>query len=91
MMVKGVLLEKGGELWHPQGGRVALGGKRLVDVVVVVTGEADLLEVVTALDAGGSRADLLDGEEQQADEDGDDGDHHQQLDQRERRGPVPRS
>jgi hypothetical protein len=56
-----------------------------------VTGESDLVEVVTALDAGGGRADLLDGGEQQADEDGDDGDHHQQLDQRERRRPVSRS
>ena len=46
-------------------------------------GQADLLEVVGAADACGRLADLLDGGQQQADEDGDDGDHHQQLDQRE--------
>ena len=33
---------------------------------------------------GGGLADLLHGRQQQADQDGDDGDHHQQLDQRER-------
>ena len=52
-------------------------------VVVVVQGQADLLEVVGALDAGGGLADLLHGGQQQADQDGDDGDDDQQLDQRE--------
>ena len=52
--------------------------------MVVVDGERELLEVVAALHAGGGLADLLDGRQQEADEDGDDGDHHQQLDQRER-------
>src|SRR5262249_26194868 len=85
------LLEKRREQDRPATDRVVLEGKRLVRVVVVVAGEADLLEVVGALGAGGSGADLLDGGEQQADEDGDDGDHHQNLDQRERRGPVPGS
>ena len=46
-------------------------------------GEPDLLEVVLALRPGGRLADLLDGGQQQADQDGDDRDHHQQLDQRE--------
>src|SRR5262249_2879569 len=32
--------------------------------------------------AGGGLANLLNGRQQEADEDGDDGDHHQQLDQR---------
>src|SRR5262249_27165223 len=41
------------------------------------------LQVVLALDACGGLADLLHGRQQQADEDGDDGDHHQQLNQRE--------
>src|SRR5262249_21062248 len=36
-----------------------------------------------ALQACGGLADLLDGGDQQADEDGDDRNHHQQLDQRE--------
>src|SRR5205814_499252 len=50
---------------------------------VAVAGDAKLLEVVGALHAGGGFADLLDGGEQESDEDGYDGDHHQQLDQRE--------
>ena len=60
------------------------------DTVAVVTfpeaeGEADLLEVVDAVDAlrlalgGGERR------EQHGREDGDDGDHDEQLDERERR------
>jgi len=48
-----------------------------------VTGQGDLFEVVLALRAVGRPADLLDGGDEQADQDGDDGDHHQQLDQRE--------
>src|SRR5262249_37632325 len=42
-------------------------------VVVVVEGEAQLLEVVAALDAGGGVADLLHRGYQEADQDGDDG------------------
>jgi hypothetical protein len=52
--------------------------------VVAVHGDAELLEVVLALQARGRLADLLDGGDQQADQDGDDRDDHQQLDQRER-------
>src|SRR5262249_9499772 len=48
-------------------------GKFLDGVVVGVHGQADLLEVVLALGAGGRLADLLDGGHQQADQDGDDG------------------
>ncbi len=59
------------------------GGKHALDAVVVVQGEPDLFEVVGALGAGGRFPDLLDGREQQADEDRDDGDHNEQLDQRE--------
>src|SRR5262245_9187933 len=50
----------------------------------IVKGQADLLEVVLALHARGGLAHLLDGGQQQADKDGDDCYHHQQLDQRER-------
>ena len=50
-----------------------------------VQGEADLLEVVGAFHAGGGLPHLLDGGQQQPDQHGDDRDHHQQLDQRERR------
>src|SRR5436305_1315307 len=50
---------------------------------MVVHGQADLLEVVGALEARGRLAHLLDGGEQEADQHGDDGDDDQQLDQRE--------
>jgi hypothetical protein len=46
-------------------------------------GQAHLLEVVGALKVAGHHAHLLDGGEEEADQDGDDGHHHQQLDQRE--------
>jgi hypothetical protein len=51
----------------------------------VLDRDAQLLEVVAALHARGSLADFLHGGQEQADEDGDDGDHHQQLDQRDPR------
>jgi hypothetical protein len=48
-----------------------------------VQGQADLLEVVLALGSRRRLADLLHGGQEQADEHRDDGDDHQQLDQRE--------
>ena len=51
--------------------------------VVIVQGQPHLLEVVLALRPPGGLAGGLDGGEEQADQDGDDGDDHQQLDQRE--------
>jgi hypothetical protein len=51
-------------------------GNPFFGVMVVVTGEADLLEVVGAIDPGSRRAHFLDGGQEQADEDGDDSDHH---------------
>jgi len=65
----------------------AAGGEVPDAVVVVLKGEADLLEVVGALHSGGGFTHLLDGGEQQADQDGDDGDHDEQFDQRE--GALP--
>ena len=55
----------------------------VVDVVVVVQGEADLLQVVDALRPPGRLARRLDGGQEQGDQHGDDGDDDQQLDQRE--------
>ena len=55
----------------------------------IVDRQADLLEVVDALGAAGRLAGRLDGGQEQADQDGDDGDHHQQLDQGEPSGAVP--
>ena len=51
--------------------------------MVVVQGQADLLEVVGALDAPRRLAGRLDGRQQQGDQDRDDRDDDQQLDQRE--------
>jgi hypothetical protein len=48
-----------------------------------VHGQGDLFGVVLALAARRGGADFLHCGDQQADEDGDDRDHHQQLDQRE--------
>ncbi len=52
-------------------------------VGAVDASESDLFEVVLALGAGGGLAHFLDGGQEQADQDGDDGDYHQQLNQRE--------
>ena len=43
--------------------------------MVVVEGEAQLLEVVFALGPAGRLTDLLHGRQEQADQDGDNGDH----------------
>jgi hypothetical protein len=52
-----------------------------------VGGDTELLEAVAARHACGGLAHLLHRRKKQADEDGDDRYHHQQLDQRER-GPT---
>ena len=57
--------------------------ERILGVVERVDGDADLLEVVAALQAGAGLADLLHGRQEESDEDGDDGDHHQKFDERE--------
>src|SRR5262249_20248260 len=89
--VDGVLLDERQHLRDPppadRVGAVVVvlaGGQPAVDVVEGVQGDADLLEVVAALHSAGGLTDLLDGGQQQADQDGDDRYHHQQLDQRER-------
>ena len=50
---------------------------------VHLEGQAKLLEVVHALDAAGRLTSRLNGREQKTNQNGDDGDDHQQLDQRE--------
>jgi hypothetical protein len=57
----------------------------LVGRFIVEAGQRQLFQVTLACGAVGGLADLLDGREQQANQDGDDGNHHQQLDQRETR------
>ena len=64
-------------------GPIKAGRKHLVGALVVVGREADLLEVVRAAHTSGRLTDLLDGGQQQTNQDRDDGDHHQEFDQRE--------
>ena len=64
---------------------ITAGGKLPGRRVVVVQCQADLLQVVRALHASGRFADLLHGGKQQADQDRDDGDDHEQFDEREAR------
>src|SRR5262249_2573181 len=52
-------------------------------VMVIVAGEGELLEVVGALDAVGSLADLLHGGEEETDQHRDDGNDDEQFDERE--------
>jgi hypothetical protein len=55
----------------------------VISVHVVVAGESDLLELVLALQPRGRVPHFLHGRQQQADQDGDDRDHHQKLDESE--------
>src|SRR5262249_4672847 len=57
-------------------------------VVVVVEGQPDLLEIVLALHACGRLAHFLHGGQEQSDQHADDGNNHQQLDQREAAAPT---
>jgi hypothetical protein len=63
--------------------KVDAGGEALVNAVIVVGRQAELFEVVAALDALRRGPDLLDRGDKQADEDRDDGNDHEQLDERE--------
>jgi hypothetical protein len=58
--------------------------KDLVHVVIIVHRQSDLLEVVRALRSLGSFPGGLHRRQQESDENSNDGDHHQQLDERER-------
>src|SRR5262249_38155833 len=60
----------------------------LVDIGTAVNGQPHLLEVVLAGGPIGRLADLLHRRNQQRDQDGDDGDHHEQLDEREPDKPA---
>jgi hypothetical protein len=62
---------------------VVAGRHRADGALKVVDRQCQLFEVVAARRFGGGVADLLHGGQKHADEDADDGDDHQQLDQRE--------
>src|SRR5262249_18383571 len=59
-----------------------------VGIVVVVHGDAHLLEIILASGPVGGFTDLLDRRQQQADQDGDNRDDDQQFNQGESRGAV---
>src|SRR5262249_21909723 len=86
----GVLFDEGQDLEGPGAGLVGRAdagrggggahagvGQPTLDVVMVVEGQADLFEVVGALHPRGGLADLLHCRQQEADEDGNDGDDYQ--------------
>ena len=73
------------------GNLVVRGREHAERVVMVVQGQAELLEVVGALHPAGRLARRLHRGQQQRDQDADDRDHHQQLDQRKRRPPRVRA
>ena len=60
--------------------------KEVVDIMIAVTGQAKLLEVVGALHAVGGLTHLLHRGQEQADQHRDDGNHHQELNEGE--GPT---
>src|SRR5262245_51001658 len=76
-------VEGDAELGHSRGAVHASRRQKAIGVLEVVDREPDLLEIVLALRAGGRLANFLNGRQQEADQDGDDGDYDQQLDQRE--------
>src|SRR5581483_9177486 len=59
-----------------------VGRKKLVRIVKIVRGDAELLEIVLALRPRGRLAHFLHGGNQQGDQYGDDGDHDKQFNQR---------
>src|SRR5262249_968867 len=61
--------------------RLVAHGETAVLVVVIHHGQANLLEIVLALRPAGGLAHLLHGRHEQTDQHGNDGNHHQQLDQ----------
>ncbi len=59
-----------------------------MDIMIVVQGQAHLLEIVLALGAAGRLARLLHSRQQQGNQDRDDRDHDEQLNQGEPRLPL---
>ena len=83
--VQVILFHVGQELGHPAPVRVAADsnstpdGRPTIVVVVIVAGQGDLFQVVHTLSAGRGFADLLHGRQEQANEDGNNRDHDQEL------------
>jgi hypothetical protein len=66
-------------------------GEGVILIVIILCGQADLLEIVRTLDTPGGLACCLHGGQKQGDQHGDDRDHHQELDQCEAAGSGLRS
>src|SRR5262249_51783240 len=84
---QGRLGRLGWRLWRDIAERLVIEvarGERSLTVVIGVQRDADLLEVILAAHPVRSLSHTLDRGQEQADEDGDNGDYHQQLDQCER-------
>src|SRR5207249_8044527 len=62
----------------------AVAGQRVVHVMVIVAGQGQLLEIVTTGHPGGRFANLLDRGQEQTNQNSNDGNYHQQLDERKR-------
>src|SRR5262249_12527580 len=71
-------------------GCVSARREKAIAVVVILERQGKLLEIVGARHSVGGFTHLLYGREQEADQHGDDRDHHQKLDQREPQ-PLPPS
>jgi hypothetical protein len=73
-----------------RGGRVISDTRRqmLMCVMIMVGGQAELPQIVAALDPMGGLADSLHRWQQQTDQDGNNGDDDQQFDEREAAPPV---
>ena len=83
-------VEKVGAKRAVRGGRIIpdAGRQMPMRVVIMVGGQAELLEVVGALDPAAASRTFCTAGSKQADQDGDDRDHDQQLDQREAAPPC---
>jgi hypothetical protein len=64
------------------------GREKLIDVGVVMGGQADLLQIVAALTPAGGFARRLNGRQQEGDQHGDNRDDDQELDQRKTFSPT---
>src|SRR5262249_29449621 len=92
---EGALLDIGKDQWEPVRARKAVIcgiaaapdqtlRQHLVGIMVAVKRDAELFEVVAALSSGCRLAHFTDCGQQETNQNGDDGDHDQQLDQGER-------
>ena len=82
-LVVGQVWCRGGPGRTPKAKAHAAGGRAAMGAFVIVDGQAELLEVVLALGSPGGLAGLLNGGEQEGDQDRDDGDDDQELNERE--------